>query len=144
MTIRPIAPDDLPTVDIIQALSPEAPAWPANSYLSTFCLVAVERRRNKSDIEEVLGFAAARQTAPTEAEILNIAVHPSARRRAIARTLLLRLLDALVGDVFLEVRASNLAAIQLYESLNFVRVGIRPAYYSQPGEDGIVLKFQAC
>lgn len=143
MTIRPIAPGDLPTVDAIQSLSPEAPAWPVNSYLSTFCLVAVERR-NKNDIEEVLGFAAARQTVPTEAEILNIAVHPSARRRGVARALLLRLLDVLVGDIFLEVRASNLAAIQLYESLNFVRVGIRPAYYSQPGEDGIVLKFQAC
>ncbi len=143
MTIRPVAPDDLPAVDAIQALSPEAPAWPVNSFLSTFCLVAVERR-DRNDTEEVLGFAAARQTVPAEAEILNVAVHPSARRRGIARALLLRLLDVLVGDVFLEVRTSNLAAIQLYQSLNFVRVGIRPAYYSQPSEDAIVLKFQAC
>lgn len=142
MTIRPIRPKDLAALEEIQKLSPETPAWPAESYLKTICLVAVETEGELP--ETVLGFASARQSAPPEAEILNIAVHPAARRRGIARALLVGLLQRLTGEVFLEVRASNLAAIQLYESLQFARVGIRPAYYSHPTEDGVVLRLQAC
>lgn len=142
MTIRPLQVADLPSVDAIQGLSPETPAWPAASYLRTLCLVAIEERSEGGD--SVLGFASARQSVPEEAEILNIAVHPLARRRGIARALLAQLLRMLDGEVFLEVRASNLAAIQLYESLQFGRAGIRPAYYSHPTEDGVVLRFQAC
>ncbi|MCL4783118.1 MAG: GNAT family N-acetyltransferase [Bryobacterales bacterium] len=142
MTIRPIRPKDLAALEEIQKLSPETPAWPAESYLKAICLVAVEAEGELP--ETVLGFASARQSAPPEAEILNIAVHPAARRRGIARALLAGLLQRLTGEVFLEVRASNLAAIQLYESLQFARVGIRPAYYSHPTEDGVVLRLQAC
>ena len=142
MIIRPLLAGDLPAVGAIQALSPETPAWPAESYLETICLAAVEAQGELA--ETVLGFASARQSAPQEAEILNLAVHPAARRRGIARALLTSLLQGLTGEVFLEVRASNLAAIQLYESLQFARVGIRPAYYSHPTEDGVVLRLQAC
>ncbi|MCC6261937.1 MAG: ribosomal protein S18-alanine N-acetyltransferase [Bryobacterales bacterium] len=142
MTVRPLQARDLPSIESIQALSPETPAWPVESYPQTLCLVAIEER---SDGEEtVLGFAAARQIVPQEAEILNLAVHPSARRRGIARAILLELLNMLQGEVFLEVRTSNRAAILLYESLHFARVGIRTSYYSNPGEDAIVLRLQAC
>lgn len=142
MRIRPLSEQDLSAIEAIQALSPETPRWPAESYRNTRCLVAAGEHPENSG--EVLGFAAGRQTAPAEAEILNLAVHPSARRRGVARALLRALLETLDGEVFLEVRASNLAAIALYESLGFSPVGTRSGYYAHPPEDGVVLKFHPC
>lgn len=39
----------------------------------------------------------------------------------------------------LEVRRSNMGAIRLYEKLGFRSVGIRRGYYSDTGEDAIVM-----
>ncbi|MDZ7637764.1 MAG: GNAT family N-acetyltransferase [Bryobacterales bacterium] len=142
MTIRPLCPSDLPAVEEIQNASAEAAAWPVQDYLATICLVALEQ--SDTGEESLLGFAAGRQSVPQEAEVLNIAVHPSARRRGVARILLSALLGQLQGEVFLELRASNLPALRLYESLGFHRAGTRPSYYSHPGEDAIVLRFQPC
>ncbi len=40
--------------------------------------------------------------------------------------------------VLLEVRASNAAALRLYESLGFQRVGLRRRYYAD-GEDAVLM-----
>jgi ribosomal-protein-alanine N-acetyltransferase len=50
--------------------------------------------------------------------------------------------DAYMQDVFLEVRPSNHVALTLYESMGFVRVGLRKAYYQASGgrEDALVYK----
>ena len=40
---------------------------------------------------------------------------------------------------FLEVRRSNVAAQQLYESLGFTVASVRRNYYTQPEEDALVL-----
>jgi ribosomal-protein-alanine N-acetyltransferase len=47
-----------------------------------------------------------------------------------------------VGEAFLEVRPTNLAAIRLYQRLGFEQIGIRRGYYQAPDgrEDAIVLK----
>jgi ribosomal-protein-alanine N-acetyltransferase len=39
----------------------------------------------------------------------------------------------------LEVRASNVPARQLYESLGFRVTAVRQGYYTQPEEEGLVL-----
>ena len=79
-----------------------------------------------------------------EAEILNLAVLPEDRRQGIARALLdtgLRILgEAGVTEAFLEVRESNLPAIELYRSRGFRPVALRPDYYRSPREDAIVLR----
>ncbi len=78
-----------------------------------------------------------------EAHINNFAVHPEWRRRGIGRTLLVHSLDqaAALGapKATLEVRASNTAAIALYETGGFVRAGLRRAYYTHPVEDALIL-----
>lgn len=79
-----------------------------------------------------------------EGEIANLAVDPEARRRGIGATLL----DAALAEgarrgssaIYLEVRESNAAARQLYESRGFVEVGRRPGYYRRPVEDAVVLR----
>jgi ribosomal-protein-alanine N-acetyltransferase len=81
-----------------------------------------------------------------EAHILNLCVRGDMRGRSVGRQMLLLLLErarqAGMTDVFLEVRPSNLFAIALYQSVGFVQVGLRKAYYQaeQGREDALVLK----
>jgi ribosomal-protein-alanine N-acetyltransferase len=81
---------------------------------------------------EIFGYAIMSFGAD-EAHLLNICIHRDLREQGVGRKLLQYLLDYArksgMTDTFLEVRPSNPAAIHLYESLNFVRVGIRKAYY---------------
>lgn len=78
-----------------------------------------------------------------EAQILNIAVSPDHRGRGIARALLEHAFSQATAQgaevMALEVRASNDAAIALYEQLGFNRVGIRAGYY-ESAEDAILME----
>ena len=78
-----------------------------------------------------------------EVHILNIATHPSWRRAGIASILLDALIDESRGAgaryLTLEVRPSNTPAIRLYEEFWFETVGVRPRYYSDNGEDALVM-----
>ncbi len=79
-----------------------------------------------------------------EVHILNIAIEPAYQRRGYASRLLQFALDfgrergAL--SAFLEVRASNLAARELYAHFGFERIEIRTSYYSDNQEDAHVMK----
>jgi ribosomal-protein-alanine N-acetyltransferase len=46
------------------------------------------------------------------------------------------------GQAFLEVRASNLAALRFYEQHRFQVTGRRPRYYTAPIEDALLLSAQ--
>ena len=84
--------------------------------------------------------------ATDEAHILNICIHRELRDQGAGRMLLQYLLGAArtagMREVFLEVRPSNLSAVTLYESLGFMRIGVRKGYYqASPGrEDAWVYK----
>ena len=75
-----------------------------------------------------------------ETEILNLAVSPEVRRRGVATALVRHLADMHLGDVLLEVRASNTAARALYRSLGFVEQGLRKGYYRDPVDDALLLR----
>lgn len=78
-----------------------------------------------------------------EAHVINVAVAPADRRKGIGRALVDNLLSYArhhgVAKIFLEVRASNAAAIALYESAGFSRFNVRERYYAD-GEDAIEMK----
>lgn len=87
--------------------------------------------------------------APGEAQLLNLTVAPGARREGLGREMLRRLVAAAARlgaeQIFLEVRASNLAAIGLYQGEGFVPVARRASYYPGPSadaprEDALVLR----
>jgi ribosomal-protein-alanine N-acetyltransferase len=66
-------------------------------------------------------------------EILHLSVHPDERRKKIAHRLLNLCLDYAknhaMAAIWLEVRASNVAAIALYQQMGFTKQGIRKQYY---------------
>jgi ribosomal-protein-alanine N-acetyltransferase len=78
-----------------------------------------------------------------EAHVTTFAVLPAYRRRGIGGLLLsgLMALSADMGAavVTLEVRLSNVAARQLYQRFGFRPVGVRPRYYSDNGEDALIM-----
>jgi ribosomal-protein-alanine N-acetyltransferase len=78
-----------------------------------------------------------------EAHITTFAVDPAWRRQGVGETLLLALLDLALGrharEATLEVRLSNLPARRLYEKYGFRPVGLRPRYYSDNGEDALIM-----
>ena len=94
---------------------------------------------------EILAFAICQQVLD-EATLFNIAVHPKAQGKGIGKQLLSGLIAQLrcrdVLTLWLEVRASNQVAIQLYQSLGFNEVTVRKRYYPMPDggrEDAIVM-----
>ena len=93
--------------------------------------------------------------APDESELLNLVVAPEFRRKGLARALLQEFLTAPAtpgqakacptkSSLYLEVRESNQAARNLYKSMGFQEVNIRPEYYQAPPEAAIVMKFHSC
>jgi ribosomal-protein-alanine N-acetyltransferase len=81
-----------------------------------------------------------------EAEILNLAVRQTERRKGAGKLLIQRLLtdyrETSVSRVFLEVRESNKGAICFYQGLGFRPVGSRKGYYPEPQEDALVMELQ--
>ncbi|HEX6117253.1 MAG TPA: ribosomal protein S18-alanine N-acetyltransferase [Solirubrobacterales bacterium] len=73
--------------------------------------------------------------------LMNVAVVPERRRVRIATTLITELLErAGAGARYtLEVRASNDAAIAMYEGFGFRPAGTRPRYYHDNGEDALIM-----
>jgi ribosomal-protein-alanine N-acetyltransferase len=74
--------------------------------------------------------------------VMNVAVDPDERGQGMGTALIERLLDQ-VGDpaarYTLEVRASNVGAIRLYERFGFRAAGARRRYYQDNGEDAVVM-----
>jgi ribosomal-protein-alanine N-acetyltransferase len=133
VTIRAANAADLDSIAAIQGASPEAAQWSPADYLKHDCLVAEVKGC-------VAGFLVAREVGPGEREILNLAVDPAERRTGIARGLLADALGHAKCTWFLEVRASNAAAIRLYETAGFEIAGRRSGYYQEPAEEAIVMR----
>lgn len=92
--------------------------------------------------DQVVAYACASNSFE-EGEILRIGVLPEYRRKGIGEQVLMRTLERLqtrgVEKVFLEVRASNVAAQGLYGKMGFAVIGTRKGYYSG-GEDAVIME----
>ena len=78
-----------------------------------------------------------------EAHVTTLGVLPEFRRRKIGEHLLVQLLDIArslgARRATLEVRRGNTAAIRLYEKYAFTSVAVRRGYYTETGEDALVM-----
>ena len=118
-------------------------AWSQQTWWAE--LAGRPRRDYVAEVEgaEVLGYAGLDHGGDV-ADVMTIAVAPSARGRGLGR----RLLDELetraragrAASVMLEVRADNAAAIGLYDRAGYTVVSTRRRYY-QPGDiDALVMR----
>jgi len=144
--IRDACSRDLPQILEIERLAFDHP-WSRDSFLRELSLpfsrTIIAAATNGSS-ETVAGYLC-RWLVADECHILNVAVHPEARRGGIAA----RLMEDAIAEarrekarlVTLEVRRSNLAARSLYRKLRFEERRLRKNYYGS-GEDAIVMELR--
>jgi ribosomal-protein-alanine acetyltransferase len=75
--------------------------------------------------------------ASGDAELLIISVDPVWQGKGVAGKLIelmVEILEDFAAELFLEVRASNIRAISMYDKCGFNCLGVRPGYY--PSENG--------
>ena len=117
--------------------------WPARAFLAE--LEAKHNHYVAARADDKLvgygGIARLGRKKPYEYEIHTIGVDAAYQGQGIGRQLLAALLEyANGGTIFLEVRTDNDAAISLYESVGFVRVGMRRRYYRASGADAYTMR----
>jgi len=132
--LRPMTEADLPRIHRIELASYEYPWSPGNFADSLRAGYSMWVREAEG---EVIGYYAM-MAAAGEAHLLNLTIAPMWRRHGLGRDLLDHCLarpwDHHADSVFLEVRASNSAAIGLYHGSGFVDLAVRRGYY--PARDG--------
>jgi [ribosomal protein S18]-alanine N-acetyltransferase len=114
--------------------------------------------RVEEECGEICGYAVLMPLLD-EAELLNIGVAAGRQRKGLGRAMLREMLDVArewgrqakppiegcsqknIRRVFLEVRASNAAALALYRSTGFGEIGVRRGYYQNANgcEDAITM-----
>jgi ribosomal-protein-alanine acetyltransferase len=138
---------DLGAIMELETATFENDAWSAESMRAelgskhTYYLVATDPQQ----LSVLAGYAGL--LAPKGArdgEIQTIAVAPSARRRGLGRALMTALVAEAVSrgarQIFLEVRADNPNARELYDSLGFEQIAVRKKYYQPDGVDAEVMR----
>jgi ribosomal-protein-alanine N-acetyltransferase len=142
--IRNATVTDLPRIIEIERLAFPSP-WTLASFQRELTLpfsrIIVALPDNGNSISGFL----CRWLIADECHILNIAVHPQARRLGIGTVLIGEAINEAkssgAGVVTLEVRRSNLAARQLYHKFEFEERRLRRHYYG-PGEDAIIMELR--
>ncbi len=98
----------------------------------------------------VVGFILARlitkdsTNTDTEIEIYNIAIKPIFQNQGFGEKLINQIIIYTANlhsrNIWLEVRKSNLKAIKFYKKNGFTEIFTRRNFYSNPSEDGILMK----
>ncbi len=143
--IRPMQREDLPDIILIENASFPSP-WPERLFIREMVnpvsnlFVAIAPGWG-GDL--VLGYIACWLVA-NDVHVHNLAVQTHFRRRGIASALLDYVLSYYhhqgAQNIYLEVREQNWPAQELYKKFQFRPVGLRHRYYSDTGEDAIVMQ----
>ena len=97
------------------------------------------------DGKTLVGYSILDRRVSGEAELHNIAIIPNYRGKGLSSLLMDKIISD-AGDssvIFLEVRASNVAAIGLYKKYGFTEIGKRKNYYKNPPDDAIIMQRQS-
>jgi ribosomal-protein-alanine N-acetyltransferase len=148
-TMRRITSGDIPDLLRIAkdcGLSP----WSENDYIEEAKRADATMICLESAAPETIGFLVgrrvlnSRRTKGYDAELYNIGVKAGFRKQGCGGMLLNRFLDIcrndVVQSVWLDVRSSNKNAIQFYKNFGFTEYTVRNLFYSDPEEDGIVMR----
>ena len=141
LRIEPMRVADLPAVHAIEHASFESP-WPPDAYRSELETNRLAQYLVVRVGDEIVGYGGM-WLMVDEAHVITFAIHPglapAAHRRAAAPGDARLAIDAGANEATLEVRLSNLPARRLYEKFGFRPVGLRPRYYSDNGEDALIM-----
>ena len=140
MQIRRMTNEDCVSVAEIESASFSVP-WSLKAFTET-----VEKENFRYFVAEeegeILGYCGFLHVLD-EAEIPNVCVKESARKRGIGKQMMTVLIEEAeklgIVMLFLEVRESNLAARRLYKSLGFVENGVRKNFYEHPVEHAVLM-----
>lgn len=139
--IVPMSPDHIDQVMVVENLSFSVP-WSKNAFVEEIKNNKFARYIVAKIDGKVVGYAGMWKVMD-EGHITNIAVHPEFRRSGIGSRLLEGLIDIArreyIASMTLEVRKSNIAAQKLYEKFGFAEGGFRKGYYSDNGEDALIM-----
>lgn len=138
--IRRAKTSDLPQILAIEKESFPTP-WSKEAFLKEF-----EKKNGVflviEEASEILGYVCFWVIAD-EMHLANLAVRRDCRQKGLGKKLLEVALETAkrygAKRALLEVREGNLAALRLYQSLGFKFEGRRPRYYSDTGEDAILM-----
>jgi ribosomal-protein-alanine N-acetyltransferase len=141
--------DDIPAVVEIEQASLNG-NWPATAFERELDQNAMARylvlELQSGERPQILGFAGL-WLMVDEAHVVTVAVAPEHRRRGYGRLLVHALLGLATRNSMavatLECRVSNLAARRLYRDYGFYEVGKRTRYYSDNGEDAVIMTTEA-
>ena len=132
---------DIPSVHRIERQSFPVP-WPAYAFRQELEANRLARYLVVRYGDRVIAYAGL-WLMVDEAHVTTFAVLPEWRRQGVGRRLMLALLESATKvraeTATLEVRISNVAARRLYEQFGFRPVGVRPRYYSDNGEDALIM-----
>jgi ribosomal-protein-alanine N-acetyltransferase len=138
--IEKMQDDDIPAVNSIETESFSNP-WPMESFYQTANDPAVDSWVLFFDAE-VIGYFIGMETEDGYL-IANLAVSGAYRKKGIASRLMEYAIERIdsrkIDRIFLDVRQSNSAAIQLYRKFGFSAIGKRKGYYLHPLEDSVVM-----
>ena len=140
-TVRPMGLEDLPQVTEIEQKSFPYP-WSAGYFQHELTVNQIARYLVVCQGALVLGYIGI-WLIVGEIHITTIAVRQSHRRKGLGELLLISAIELALEHearfITLEVRESNSAARALYAKYGFAEVGIRHRYYSESGEDAILM-----
>lgn len=141
--IRPASFDDISSIVEIENKTNQMP-WSKAQFLSSMEVGHYSVVMHKDS--DILGFAIYSPIIP-ESHLLNIAIDPAYQGKGLGDKLLQQIIlqNRTIGvkTISLEVRVSNLPAINLYEKRGFHKDAIRPDYYSgSPTEDALLMSLK--
>lgn len=124
--------------------------WTAQNYVDELKNPNSILLRLESETNSSIGFIVGRlvpavdNDTDIDAEIYNIAVEPSARKRGFGDNLLEEFVAKCVQNnvrhIWLEVRESNMSAIDFYRNRGFSAISKRRSFYRDPVEDAILMR----
>ena len=153
LRLRPMQLDDLPVIMAIEPVAFEGDAWPESFYRKEI----KNRASSYWVLEQAPGDHPSADSPPAavflgyagfwviddEAHLMTFAIDPRWQGRGLGEWFLLELLDLMEESgaeaCTLEVRVSNLRAQSLYRRLSFGVAGRRRRYYSDNGEDALIM-----
>jgi [ribosomal protein S18]-alanine N-acetyltransferase len=144
-SLRPLRYEDLAAVlDLERTLFPDD-AWSPGMFAEELAMQGHGRHYVAAEEGNALvGYAGMMLPGGRQAEVLTLAVDERHWGQGIGSALLMDLLDEAARqdcqEVFLEVRADNPRAQDLYRRFGFEHVGIRRGYYQPSGMDAIVMR----